>query len=394
MTRAGVGQSSNPSTADAVREAAIQAMAQASVTRAHAAMIFFTVDYASQPRELIDTLCRVTGTSQVVGCSAAGILSSAGEVEGSQGLAVLVFTSDQIQSSAFLIHSVRERDQEVGAEIAQKITPRLGQESLLTLFPDTYHCQPQQLLGTMGEATGFVPVVGAGSSENGTAGATYQLAGETVASNAVAGLHLSGSFETSIDITQGCQPITGPMVITKAEENLIFEIDHRPAFEVFAQVLKGPLAEDLRRALMFVFVGLPARADRDAVGPDPYLVRNIIGVDPAKGVLGIGQAVREGQSIIFTLRDGQRAREDLNQMLQRQAQKLGRKRPALGLYFNCCARGRSLYGMAGIDTAYIRQALGDFPLIGMFGGYELAPLAGTNHLFAYTGALALITDKE
>jgi small ligand-binding sensory domain FIST len=49
--------------------------------------------------------------------------------------------------------------------------------------------------------------------------------------------------------------------------------------------------------------------------------------------------------------------------------------------------------MAGIDTAYIRQALGDFPLIGMFGGYELAPFAGSNHLFAYTGALALITEK-
>ena len=32
------------------------------------------------------------------------------------------------------------------------------------------------------------------------------------------------------------------------------------------------------------------------------------------------------------------------------------------------------YGISGIDSAYIRQALGDFPLIGMFGGYELAPL--------------------
>ena len=47
-------------------------------------------------------------------------------------------------------------------------------------------------------------------------------------------------------------------------------------------------------------------------------------------------------------------------------------------------RGRPLYGMEGIDTAYIRQALGDFPLIGMFGGYELAPLGQANHLFAYT----------
>jgi small ligand-binding sensory domain FIST len=144
---------------------------------------------------------------------------------------------------------------------------------------------------------------------------------------------------------------------------------------------------------MFVFVGLPADADQNAVGAGQYLVRNIIGLDPAKGILAVGEEVREGQTMIFTLRDGQRAREDLNQMLERQAQKLAGKKPAFGLYFNCCARGSSLYGMPGIDTAYIRQTLGDFPLIGMFGGYELAPLGGANHLFAYTGVLALITEK-
>jgi len=30
----------------------------------------------------------------------------------------------------------------------------------------------------------------------------------------------------------------------------------------------------------------------------------------------------------------------------------------------------------------------------MFGGYELAPLGRANHLFAYTGVLALLTEKE
>jgi hypothetical protein len=29
----------------------------------------------------------------------------------------------------------------------------------------------------------------------------------------------------------------------------------------------------------------------------------------------------------------------------------------------------------------------------MFGGYELAPLGRANHLFAYTGVLALISEK-
>ncbi|MBM4298521.1 MAG: hypothetical protein FJ143_12355, partial [Deltaproteobacteria bacterium] len=124
------------------------------------------------------------------------------------------------------------------------------------------------------------------------------------------------------------------------------------------------------------------------------LVRNIIGIDADKGILGVAEEVTEGESMVFVMRDGERAREDLNQMLQRQKDNLAGRTPAFGFYFNCCARGHSLYGIPGIDSAYIKQALGDFPLIGMFGGYELAPLGRANHLFAYTGVLALVTGED
>ena len=79
-------------------------------------------------------------------------------------------------------------------------------------------------------------------------------------------------------------------------------------------------------------------------------------------------------------------------MLQRQAAQLGGRKPQLGLYFNCCARGPSLYGLQGIDTAYIRNALGDFPLIGFCGNFELGPLGNASRLLAYTGVLALIAE--
>ena len=392
MIRAGAGQSSHHSTAQAAEEATRQAMAQAGIQRADAALVFFTADHVRSPRELLEPLRGVTATDQIAGASAAGILTGAGEVEGSHGLAVLVLASDQMQARPFLFEPLRERDREVGAQIARSIANRADQNSLLTLFPDTYNGQPQRLLQALEQEAGFVPTVGAGATESGTAQATYQLCGDALTTNAVAGMVLSGSFYAGVDITQGCQPLTGPMVITKAEKNLIFEIDNRPALEVFARLLKGPLAEDIRRALQVLFVGLPADRNENSVAAGKYLVRNIIGLDPEKGILGVAEEVREGQAMIFAFRDGQRAREDLNQMLARQVENLRGRKPAFGLYFNCCARGASLYGIPGIDSAYIRQALGDFPLIGMFGGYELAPLGGANRLFAYTGVLVLITE--
>jgi small ligand-binding sensory domain FIST len=394
MIHAGVGHSADSSTEKAVEQAFAAAFTRAGVTRADLAFVVFTAEHMRNQDKLRNAVARAAGTARVVGASAAGVLTGEGEVEGSAGLAVLVLSSDGIVAETFLVESLRGRDDQVAAEIAKTSRLHAGKNLLTVLVPDSYNGQAQQLLRALHHESGYSPVIGAGSSESGIAGATFQMSGDKIATNAVAGIHLSGAFGSLIDVTQGCQPITQPQVITKADGNIIYEIDDRPAFEVFASVLKGPFLEDLRRALMYVFVGLPADQQRNSVGAGEYLVRNIIGLDSAKRAIAIADQAHEGQSMIFTLRDGNRARDDLGQMLERQRERLNGKKPAFGLYFNCCARGRSLYGIAGIDSAYIRQALGEFPLIGMFGGYELAPLGGANHLFAYTGVLALICEAE
>jgi small ligand-binding sensory domain FIST len=392
MIRAGVGRSTEASTEKAVEEAFAAALAQAEIRQADMALIVFTAEHMRDQERLRNAVSHASNHAVVVGSSAAGILTGEGEVEGSHGIAVLALASDQLQTKAFLFEPLRGHDAEAGARVAKLTGPSLGGNLLTVLIPDSYNGQAQEMLQAIEREIGYSPVIGAGSSESGVAGATFQLCNDKVATNAVTGLHLSGPFESFIDITQGCQPITEPLVITRAGGNIIYEIDNRPAFEVFTSVLKGPLLEDLRRALMYVFVGVPADRRRNSVGGGEYLVRNIIGLDSEKKIIGVADEVTEGQVMVFTLRDGQRARDDLGQMLKRQAQRLDGKKPAFGVYFNCCARGTSLYGIPGIDSAYIRQTLGDFPLIGMFGGYELAPLGGANHLFAYTGVLALIAE--
>jgi small ligand-binding sensory domain FIST len=392
MIRAGVGRSTEASTEKAVDQAFAAALAQAEIRQADMALIVFTAEHMRDQERLRNAVSHASNHAVVVGSSAAGILTGEGEVEGSHGIAVLALASDQLQTKAFLFEPLRGHDAEAGARVAKLTGPSLGGNLLTVLIPDSYNGQAQEMLQAIEREIGYSPVIGAGSSESGVAGATFQLCNDKVATNAVTGLHLSGSFESFIDITQGCQPITEPLVITRAGGNIIYEIDNRPAFEVFTSVLKGPLLEDLRRALMYVFVGVPADRRRNSVGGGEYLVRNIIGLDSEKKIIGVADEVTEGQVMVFTLRDGQRARDDLGQMLKRQAQRLDGKKPAFGVYFNCCARGTSLYGIPGIDSAYIRQTLGDFPLIGMFGGYELAPLGGANHLFAYTGVLALIAE--
>jgi small ligand-binding sensory domain FIST len=391
MLEAGVGQSSNTSTNLAVQEAAKQAMDRLS-GKADIVVMFATTDHLPGLQHSLRSLGTITGTSEIVGCSGLGVLTGEEESEGTSGVAVMAMSSDVIRAHPFLHDSLRDHDGEVGAQIAQKLAAH--RPSVIAMLTDGYNCRPEALLAGLEQQEPFTPLVGAAASENGSVGQTCQFYGDRVVTNGVTGFALSGSLRAHIDITQGCQPVGQPMTITRAQGNLILEIDGRPAFEVFHGIIGKPFQQDLRRALAFVFVGLPPDPSQTDIQPGQYLVRNIIGLDPDKGILAVGQNVAVGQPMIFTLRDGQRAREDLEQMLQRQRQSLAGRAPRMALYFNCCARGSSLYGIPGIDTAYIKNALGDVPMVGFFGNFELGPLAGRNHLLTYTGVLALITEEK
>ena len=390
MLNAGVGQSSQTDTRGALEEAAGLAMDGVPDGNADLVLLYATADHAGALEQELARLQQVTGTRNTVGCSALGILTDGGEIEGESGVAVMALASDTIRARPFIRDSLRGNDDDAGRDIANTLAP--DRPSLTVLLADGYRSRPDAMLDGMASAGHPGPVVGAGASESAGHGRTYQFYEDRVTSNSVVGFALSGACGTAVELTQGCQPVSSPMIITKAQENLIFEIDGRPAFEVFVELIGKPFQQDLRRALAFVFVGLPPDPAQSGIEPGQYLVRNIIGLDAQRGILAVAQPVEAGQPLIFTLRDGQRAREDLGQMLERQEARLDGKSPRLGLYFNCCARGTGLYGVPGIDTAYIKQALGDVPVIGFFGNYEIGPMAGGNHLLTYTGVLALVTE--
>jgi small ligand-binding sensory domain FIST len=392
MLLAGAGQSDHSSAEKAAEQAAAQAMTEAGLSRAQAVVLFFTAEHAPAYDTIVAKVARITGCDRIVGCSGAGVLTGRGEIEGGPGLALLALGSDEIEAEPFLFHPIRGRDLYLASELAEAARVPLTERALLLIFPDAYQARPAPMLRAIEERLGRFPVVGAGASEPGFHGRTYQFCRARITDNAVSGLSLVGNFSVSIGVTQGCQPVSQPMVITAAEGNVIAEIDGRPAFGVLAEVLRGPLAQDLRRALAYVFVGLPSEPEKNSVGPGEYVVRNIAGLDPGQGLLAVASEVFEGERMVFLLRDGRRAREDLEQMLERLSLRLRGRKPQCGFYFNCCARGSSIYGIPGIDTAYIRKHLGAFPLAGFFGSYELGPLGQRNHLLAYTGVLALITD--
>ena len=119
-----------------------------------------------------------------------------------------------------------------------------------------------------------------------------------------------------------------------------------------------------------------------------------MGVNARKGMLACVAPVEEGEFVTFAVRDPNRARKDMKIMLEDLRERVAPSRPRFGFYFNCCARGQSLYGKPNEDTALIRQFFPGVPILGFFTFGELAPMDHVNHLHQYSGVLTLIADAR
>jgi small ligand-binding sensory domain FIST len=392
MLRAGVGVSTSHNPRTAAVEACAAAMTQAGIAQATGAIFFATTAHGGAFPLILRTIGEETKTREVVGCSTTGVIASETEVENGPALSVLVFGGHEIHAKRFFVPSLRGRAREVAAELAAAVKPALGSTNLLCVLADTYNMNADPFLAALEAELPGVAIVGGGASEDGSVGETFQFCGDTVSSNSVSAMLLSGDFDLNIGASLACTQI-GPMHrVTQVRDNIVITLDDRPAYEVFEEAA-GPLVEDLRRALAFVFLGIPIDADASRLDRGRFLVRNIVGASEEHGVIAVAHYPKVGDKLGLVLRNAERARADLKATLEEMRDRAAR--PAtFGLYFDCVSRGSGLYNIPGHDAAYIRQYLGNVPVVGFFTGFEIGPLADATGLLQYSGVLALISEKK
>ncbi len=243
------------------------------------------------------------------------------------------------------------------------------------------------VLDAVGKATGAFLVGGLTSTRGGefpqftdpqTGGAMASTG--PVAEGGASGVLFRPEVAVATGLSQGCSPIGPTRTITACEDNVVMEIDGRPALEVFKEDIGELLARDLRRVAGYIFAALPI------AGSDTgdYLVRNLIAIDQRKGWLAIAESVAHGQPILFARRDRASAEADLRRMLGSVRKRLPAD-PKGAVYVSCLARGPNLFGPDSRELAIIREEIGDVPLAGFFASGEISH----GRLYGYTGVLTL-----
>ena len=201
-----------------------------------------------------------------------------------------------------------------------------------------------------------------------------------VVEGGLSGVSFADNVTVATRLTQGCTPLGPKHVVTASQHNVIISLDGRAALDVFKEDIGESLARDLNRIGGHVFAGLPI------AGSDTgdYLVRNLVGIDPANRLIAIGELLQPGASVVFCKRDTKTAHEDMSRMLE-SIRKGMYGRPRGGVYYTCIGRGASLFGPNSEELKLIREALGEFPLVGFFCNGEISH----NRLYGYTGVLTL-----
>lgn len=392
MTQAAVGFSAAADPSRAVEEAVGQARERLGGATPDWCIAFLTSDYRGHTPVVLARLSYLAGTPYVAGCSAAGVLTDEHESEGGPALGVLLVRSDSLRATPFLFDGDDERGYDTGQRIGERFATSREADDLVMVWPDPYHVRPDRLLRGLGDALDGVPVAGAAAAGTDPEHGTFQFSGEDCRARAVSGIRLGGGFRYRVVVSQGCRPLGAPVRITACHENLIMEINGRPAMDVLRERAPDGVLDDRDTAFDHLFVGLAPGRDVDAARAGDYLVRSIVAADPDTGVLAIGDVVDEGQPIVFAIREGAAARDDLTRSIARMRSEHGPIDARFALYFNCLARGRGLYGEDGVDSRILREAFPGVPILGFSCNAEMAPLLGENHLFTYTGVLVLIGD--
>ncbi len=390
MMRVGVGQSQRTALADALEDAATIAMGNAQLAKADLAVVFATVDYQADYGQLFHTIHEVSGCDHLVGCSGMSVLTSAGEIEGEPAVAVLVLRSDDVSAMPFLVSS--DDSSMIGAAIRERISPKLNENSLLVVLPDVRCISPEALVHQIGEDGNRLPIVGAAASGSPDGQYIYEWLDGEVVEAGVAGMLLTGAIHTEIGVAQGCQPIGRSLEITRAEGNVIYEVNGGPALDGLQGALESLSTEDLRQSGRVVFIGIAMEKENPAPQRGDFLVRNLVGYDKESGAIAVSESVSEGQLIQFHLRNSSSADKEIQEIVLDLHKRTREQPPAFGMYFNCLGRGKGLYGEANHDIQIIKEKFPDLPGIGFFGNAEFAPIGGRNFAHAYTGALVLCSE--
>jgi small ligand-binding sensory domain FIST len=350
------------------------------------ALAFLSADYTDKLEDFQEVVTVHGHAPLLAGCTGSGLIGTGREAEMSEGFSLLFLHLPEANARAVAISQaqVETSDRPAFWHNAAGHAPPAAWLALANPFQfdsDTW-------LGEWNRAYPGVPCLGGlAGGMRGDEDVTVFGPGIGQTADAVA-IALEGNVRVASVVSQGCRPIGEALPVTRADEHLLMEIGSRPAYQVLEQAFNTLADADKQRARGNIFAGLAVDEYKEKFGRGDFLIRNILGADPATGAVVVGAQPRNGQTMQYQLRDAASADEELKTLLTPLAARA--KKPVASLLFCCNGRGKNLFGAPDHDAKVLAETFGPLPSAGFFCNGEIGPVGGSNFLHGYTASIGLI----
>lgn len=351
----GIGHGPRPEPEHAAR-AVRRALARGDLKRASAVLLFLTPHYARDPQPALTAAARAAQCTQVLGATAAGVLTDEEWRLDSPGAAAMVLAPPL----AFAAPSGR------------------GQ-TVLSL------CTPVGLSARWLDES--VVRLGAVSADLAGEGPFCVWQASRPAEGGCAEAVISGA-RAVVEVSQGLRALTAPIEVAEVRGTDVLRLGHAPALSVLMDALPPELPHGPRLPLHLLMGGVTFGEPADAVAQGRYRLNHIVSANFAARSITLAQPLAPGERLFWAMRDRLTAERDLLAALARAEERLAGA-PDFALLFPCVGRGPHFYGNRDRDLELLRERHPRLPVIGFYGNGEIAPLGATNHLYQYSAALGL-----
>jgi hypothetical protein len=394
MIRVGVGMSTHQNAVQAGKEAAQAAMRQAGVTSCDFVMMFATVGYAQQ--DLLKAVRSVTGNAKVSGGSGCGVITQTDAVESNHVVTVQVWQSDTVRFRNAKATELKNDSRQAGETIARGLGEIPPDAKALFVLADGISLNFDRFregFESTARAGRSIPMIGGATNDNWLLKRTYQYHDDEVLSDGVSVAMLCGDASVACEVNHGCNPIGHERTITRAEGNVIYEIDNIPALQVVKEYLDDEEVDNFDvKSMAYVCLGFKAPTALAATY-DEYVVRFIPQRDEASGSVTIQTNVEVGTKVWMTRRDADKMYRGVEDLGKRLHAKMNGRVPKAVLHFDCAGRGKLMFSEEERNrfVTRLQELVGrDVPWIGLYTAGEIAPVAGQNHFHNFTAVVSAI----
>ena len=382
--RIGAGLSRVESASEAAEEAAREARGGA-LGRAEVdlAFIFLSPADLDEAEAAAEAVREELAPRHLLGFVAEGVVAGVRELE--HGPAVAVWAAALPGAEIECFHAAAVQTEE---GITVTGFPELDDPGLVTLLADPFSFPAGAFLARLNEQREPIPLVGGIAVGGRRPGEQALILDEAVHTEGAVGAVVSGVQVRTV-VSQGCRPIGREAVITRCQDNLVYELAGRPALERLRGEIAALSATEQALAARGLLAGLVIDENRPEYDTGDFLMRGLLGLDETSGALALGDTVRVGETLRFFVRDAASADADLQRAL---AGAVRDERPAGALLFTCNGRGTHMFPEPDHDARVVAEALRTQALAGFFCGGEIGPVGGKAFLHGFTATLAIFVE--